>query len=585
MNLTLAIVLFGLAVDAQQYRAFWVDAFHPGFKSPAEIDQLVDDLRQAGANAVFVQMRRRGDVYFTRSLEPPAADPAYSPGFDALEYLLRRARGRGIEVHAWFVVGPAWRDDFGPPPDPRHVFNLHGPSAHGDAMWLTMNDRGEVAMRTSPAAAASYALDLGHPDAARYLADVLTDPLRHYDLDGLHLDYIRYPEYAGDWGRNPKAVERFQRLHNRTGAPDAADPRWSEFRRAQVTALVRQVYLRAHALRPRVKVSAALITWGDGPADTAAFARSHAYNRVFQDWRGWLEEGILDLGLPMNYFRELSNAAYLNHWLEFEKDHQYGRAIVPGLGVYLNSVQDALAQVERAGAASKAGHRVPGVNFYSYAATNNASRPNADFFRAIAAAGDAGAPPWMPWLAQPARGRVYGWLTVAPGAAWLSDGAEILIESDSSGRVARTVTDATGFFGAVELTPDRYRVRVERGGREVFRTAAQELKAGESLLFHLFLKDADFSGALPAVRDSMRTPERLVLFGVNLAGDPDPGDVQVLVNGAASPVLSALPHRLEIALPEARYCTIVVRRAGMESAPYQEAPATVDRPSAPGRTR
>ena len=88
-------------------------------------------------------------------------------------------------------------------------------------MWMTLTAGGKV----------SSSVDPGHPGVVRYLADVVLDPVRNYDLDGIHLDYIRYPE-DDDYGYNPKAVERFQRLQSST---------FAQFRRDQVTALVRQI--------------------------------------------------------------------------------------------------------------------------------------------------------------------------------------------------------------------------------------------------------------------------------------------------------------------------------------------------------
>jgi uncharacterized lipoprotein YddW (UPF0748 family) len=486
MRVAFALFLLATAMEAKEYRAFWADAFHSGFKTAAEIDRLLEDAAAVKANAVFVQMRRRGDGYFLRSLEPAASDPNYSPSFDALEYLCRRAHERSIEVHAWMVVMPAWRENLGTPPDPTHIWNAHGPKAKGGEMWMTVNNRGEV----------SYSVDPGHPEAARRVADAVVEPVEHYDIDGLHLDYIRYPEYEGDWGRNPRALERFRRLYQRTGDPDPADPQWSEFRRAQVTALMRQIYIRAHAIRPGIKVSASVITWGDGPADLAGFTRSRAYSQVHQDWPSWLAEGILDLAVPMNYFVESKTAAWLDRWLEFQKDNQAGRHIMSGLGAYLNPVGQTLAQARRALAPSAKGNRLPGFAFYSYAVANNGSVPTKEFGRKLAAAfPDPGGVPPMPWLEKPSGATVYGWLTVDSGTAELADGATVLIEPAGSDQTVRVTTDGTGFFGAVGLPPGRYRVRVEHGGREVFRTAEREISAGDSALFHVFLREPDFRKA------------------------------------------------------------------------------------------
>ncbi len=316
---------------------FWVDAFHPGFKSPDEAARLVEDAASAGANALFVQARRRGDSYYTDSPEPPAQDPAYAPGFDALRYLTAKAHARGIEVHAWFVVYPLWPVAFAPPLDPRHLWHRHGPRAEGTGMWMSIGSKGEI----------GGSLDPGHPGVQRYLADLIVDPVSKYDIDGVHLDYVRYSEDA-DHGWNPTSVERFRRLAGGEGSPAPNDPAWAAFRRDQVTRLVREVYLRSIAAKPSIKVSAALISWGNGPANDAGWRSTDAYARVFQDWRSWMEEGILDLAIPMHYFREPANASFLDRWLAFARDRQFNRRYVAGLAPYLNSIPDSMAQTRRA---------------------------------------------------------------------------------------------------------------------------------------------------------------------------------------------------------------------------------------------
>jgi uncharacterized protein (TIGR03437 family) len=572
----LAFFLLSFPLSAQRYRAFWADAFHAGYKTPAQADQLIADLVAARANAVFVEVRRRGDSYYLHSLEPPAEDPEFAPGFDALAYLVDRANARGIEVHAWFPVSNV-ADPSAPPRDPRHVWNRHGPRTGGADMWMTVSSGGRIS---------GTSLDPGHPDALRYLAAVILEPARHYNLDGLHLDYIRYPEDA-DYGWNPTAIARFQRLANRTGNPDPRDPAWADFRRKQITDLVRQIYLRAYAIRPSVKISAALITWGSGPRSDQAYRVRDAYSRVFQDWRVMLEEGILDLGIPMNYFRESvpEQAEWFNQWIEFEKDRQYGRAILIGPAIYLNAVPDSMAQIARAMAPSNAGNRVFGVNFYSYASTNSTGAPNPEFYRTIAdRLGEAAAPPVLSWKTAPSRGHVYGWLQVNGGPAWLNDGASIFIESATGARTIATVTDGTGFFGAVDLAPDRYRVRVERAGVELYRSPAQDVAAGAAVRFDVALKELDFARAMPVVRAAGRpagSPGDVVSIAGTAFGSvavaravPLPielGRTQVVVNGVAAPLFQVSPESIEFQLPyvAADEWIIVVRNAGLESQPFR----------------
>src|SRR5919198_174181 len=51
------------SLDPPELRAVWVDAFHDGFKTPQQVDDLVTWARSANLNALFVQVRRRGDAY------------------------------------------------------------------------------------------------------------------------------------------------------------------------------------------------------------------------------------------------------------------------------------------------------------------------------------------------------------------------------------------------------------------------------------------------------------------------------------------------------------------------------------------
>ncbi|MBI3208621.1 MAG: family 10 glycosylhydrolase [Candidatus Solibacter usitatus] len=487
----IAVLLFVAALlPAQQYNAFWADAFHSGYKSPSEVEQLLENAAAAKANAIFVQVRRRGDTYYLRGVEPQVKEQDYNPNFDALDYLIDRAHAKGIEVHAWFVVSRLWASTT-PPPDPKHLWYTHGPNAKGDDMWITLTALGQYNT-------GSLSLDPGNPAASQYLSDLIVAVARDYPaVDGLHLDYIRYPEDA-DYGWNPKAVERFNRLEKSEGLPLRTDARWAEFRRRQVTELVRQIYLRANEIKPSIKLSAALITWGGGPSGNdldAAYRRLDAYSRVFQDWRGWMEEGILDLGIPMNYFNDTRNGAFLDRWSAYEKDRQYKRALVVGLANYLNPINATLDQLKRVFTPTANGNSPAGICFYSYASTNEDQKSqNSEFYSAVGNYfSNAPRVPDLLWKSSPSAGHLYGWLKVDDGPDWLKDNVTVIVESDTGADFKRRLaTDGSGFFGSVDLPPDRYFVRLEREGRELFRTVAKDVAAGSTIPFEIFLKAADF---------------------------------------------------------------------------------------------
>ncbi|WP_227003866.1 family 10 glycosylhydrolase [Salicibibacter halophilus] len=158
------------------YRAFWVQAFEPGLKTPEEIDQLLLDADNANMNAILAQVSRRHDAYYSSDVLPFTEDPAIPSGFDPLGYLVEQAKEREIEVH------PLWHEVYnGPPEHPDHIYHAHGPDASDQDTWVTYGYDG------NPNEAMPY-LDVGHPDFQTHIVEMVTDVANHYDLDGVHLD-------------------------------------------------------------------------------------------------------------------------------------------------------------------------------------------------------------------------------------------------------------------------------------------------------------------------------------------------------------------------------------------------------------
>src|SRR5688500_13196771 len=259
-----------LAQDPPELRALWVDAFHEGIRSAREADDLVAAAKRANLNTLIVQVRRRGDALYARGVEPPLDDPAYDPSFDALAYVIEAGHRSGLEVHAWINAMPVWRDET-PPRDARHIFNRQGLSTTGTGNWLTSSPTGEHKFPVG------YFLDPGHPAAAAYLAEIYLNIVRNYAVDGIHFDYVRYPETderlprGAGVGYNATNLARFRRVTGRTDTPGPADDEWTEWRREQVTNLVRRVSIEARAINPRIKISAALIPWGQPPTSEKDF--------------------------------------------------------------------------------------------------------------------------------------------------------------------------------------------------------------------------------------------------------------------------------------------------------------------------
>ncbi len=288
-----------IVYGAPQYRALWVDAFHDGLKSQAQVEKLVADAHRANINALIVQVRKAGDAYFNKSDEPRAT----------------------------------WGN------------------------------------RANDGSTSGY-LDPGVPEVQIYTHRIFMDVARNYDVDGLHMDFVRYPGMT--WGYNPNSVALYIQETGARVAPAFDDERWKAWRRARVTAFARDLHDDLKSEHPGVKLSGAMICFGGGPLTAADWPRTSAYSSVFQDWKDWLTKGYLDFGVPMNYDSDWDGLeqGWFGRWLNFEKDSGFGDRVVTGVGAFLNYPEETLAQINRVLAPSARGNHVLGVAIYSYGSTS-----------------------------------------------------------------------------------------------------------------------------------------------------------------------------------------------------------------------
>jgi uncharacterized lipoprotein YddW (UPF0748 family) len=475
-----------------EFRAFWVDAFGPGIFTEADVDTLVADTKAANMNAIVAQIGRRGDCFCNNASMPrtQAAIAAYP--YDPLQMLIEKAHAAGIQVHAWIITTAIW-NSITPPVNPNHVFNLHGPSKTGYDNWIMY--RSDGAFR----AGADYLLDPGHSDAADYIVSMYTSVAKNYDIDGLNFDRVRYPDTSGGplWGYNPVSIARFQAATGRTDRPAPTDAQWAQWRRDQVTNIVRRVYLDTYALKPHVAISADTITYGYGPVSVpGGWEGTRTYAEVLQDWRGWMEEGILDLNIPMNYKREHFTTEPNNQrrmyleWNEFAFDHQYARHTTIGSALYLNTIANSVIQIRKTRVPSAAGNSGVGWVGYSYRTpddivnadqTNEAKRllQRAELIKALTQPSiydpltppvfaEPATVPAMSWKASPTTGHIRGTVRTQDGAPF----DQILVQlydAETDAFVISRLTDGKGWFGIVDLAPGRYKAVVADLNRVVGR--------------------------------------------------------------------------------------------------------------------
>ncbi len=364
-----------------EWRGFWADAWHDGIKTASQVTTMVNTAKNYNYNSVVIQIRRRGDAYYfptSPNTEPRSTEIA--GGYDPLQETITQAHAQGLEVHAWMPTFLIWSSTT-PPTNPNHVYNAH-------PEYLMKDSAGETYI-----AEGSY-LDPGNPDANKWNYNVVMDLVQHYDIDGIHFDYVRYPQQ--DSGYNDTAIARYNAEYGLSGQPASNDAQFSTWRRRQISDWVRNTYTDIIAIKPNMKVTAAVFA-----------NRSDAYGYRFQDWSNWMQNNNLDALLPMNY--STSNSTF-NSRTDEAYNNKFNRHLYMGNGAYLISKENTVTQLLYA-----RNKGCEGLLQYSYISTNSAGDSNAVFYQYIKdnLFTSARNVPSMPWKTAPTGGYVRGKVTAS----------------------------------------------------------------------------------------------------------------------------------------------------------------------------
>lgn len=297
-----------------EYRAVWLTTIEnldwpvTQIKTPAdtivqknELVAILDSLRMLNVNTVLLQTRVRGDVIYPSAIEPFSkvltGVEGRSPGYDPLAFAVEECHKRGMQLHAWVVALPLGKV--------QHVRSMGRHALKNRHPELCRVYKG------------SWYMEPGEPKTADYLCGIVKEIVSKYEVDGIHLDYIRYPDRPEAW---PDAY-----LYRKYGKGLSR----ADWRRNNITNIVRSVYTCVKELKPWVRVSCAPL----GKYSDLSFYSSRGYNAlntVYQDAKSWLRDGIIDILFPMLYFRGDDFYPFVRDWQE----NACGRHIVPGLGTY-----------------------------------------------------------------------------------------------------------------------------------------------------------------------------------------------------------------------------------------------------------
>lgn len=271
-------------------------------KQKEDLTRILDQFQKANINTVFFQARLRGDVFYKSDIEPWSPffleeisfrkDVAYDP----LQYVIEECHKRGMECHAWFVTF-----SLGGQSQIKKQGSYSIVSKHPE--WCKLYDR-------------TWYLDPGVPEARNYLVTLVEELIGKYDVDGIHFDYIRYP----DGGNKFPDKDTYRRYSDGEGL--------RQWRLDNITKFVTKVYDRVKEIKPWVQVSCSPL--GRYRSLDARKGTWTAYESVYQDAGLWLQNGKMDAVYPMLYYNDELFDDYVEDWLSMSD----GRIVAPGLGVY-----------------------------------------------------------------------------------------------------------------------------------------------------------------------------------------------------------------------------------------------------------
>ncbi|PIE81488.1 MAG: hypothetical protein CSA11_03885 [Chloroflexi bacterium] len=362
----------------EEFRGLWVTRFdwtEWDGAHPSKIDEIVQDASSAGFNVLMFQIRGEADAYYSSNIEPWARRVSGNalgqpPGSewdglgDPLSYMITQAHAAGLQVHAYVTVYPVaacnaipsasvW-----PTPLYHRLIAEHGMTGSkvNGLQWLTTGEvfcSGDHYLWATPAS-------LYHD---WHVVSVVKDVANRYDIDGLHLDRIRYSD--GSTSCDPVSLSITGRCF---GTPPVGYTSYQDWQRAQVNGTVNLIYHEVLAAHPDLWISAAVWPVHTKKAEWGwPESYKEGYYDYYQDSKAWIAGGYIDSISPMIYPASTSVCPDGNvywsqsRWQTLVADfmaERNGRYIIPGIGGHYCSFSEIASRIQMARDMNTAGHAI-----------------------------------------------------------------------------------------------------------------------------------------------------------------------------------------------------------------------------------
>ena len=320
-------------------KAIFIDALGLELTSHAAAEKGFQKILKAGFDTLYIHSRYFGEVFYTSMMEPRSnrIEPSYPDPLN--DYILMghaSSLENPLKVFAWMSIFPAHSGEISIIPPPGNIMQKH-------PEWIMENYDGKKADRNK-----IYHLDPGIPAVQNYIVAMIMDLVEKYDLDGILLDNFRYPDDGLNWGYNQAALAAYYKDTGLSDKPLPYDPRFSEWRRKQLTNLLDKIQQRVKVRKPQLKIYVQGIAWSSPGAWKGDFKNSPAYSLVFQDWIGWKEKGIVDGVVVGNYKQFPHQKDAFDDWITFLLSHKEKGSFICAIGGFFNFAEGILNQIKTA---------------------------------------------------------------------------------------------------------------------------------------------------------------------------------------------------------------------------------------------
>jgi len=338
-------VLLSHSLSAAEFRGAWVASVHnidwpsspglPAATQKAQLRAILDRAAELKLNAILLQVRPASDALYASSREPWSqfltGKQGSSPGYDPLEFAIAEAHARGIELHAWinpFRAASNAKADLAS----NHIAKQHPEWVRrfGSQLWI----------------------DPGEPEARDYVLGVITDIVRRYEIDGVHIDDYFYP-YPVKGAAFPDDAT-WERYGTNSGLSR------SDWRRENINIFVRSMYRAVKATKPAVRVGISPFgIWRPGVPATIE-AQLDAYGQLFADSRKWLAEGWCDYLAPQLYWGIQPAKQSFPVLLDWWRAQSRGTPIWPGIATDRVGAKRPAGEIVEQIALTRRGTNAPG---------------------------------------------------------------------------------------------------------------------------------------------------------------------------------------------------------------------------------